>query len=360
MRRVLLVTSHPIGPPADSADKAIALSVMRTMPDYRHVAFCRLGEARPPAPGAWIPVWSHDGRPGLVETAQVGALGAVAEMTVQLVHVVMTIGPGYRSFARLRRILPLRRPLLHTVPGVATDDALVAGPIGLTVALTTETADRLRHAGFDDVRVVPPGLDLGEWPLLPAPQGPPTILFAGHADVGGGAHEALEGVAAAFPRSDGPRIVLLMAMRTRTNQDEVTELDRIRQRSRDLDVASEVHGVVPSMAGLMVRSHIVVFPARRLAGKADIPLTLLEAMASGRPVIVSDLPAFRRFGDAVTRVPPGDATRLGEAVVGLLSDASRWERYRDAGRRFVAEHHSLASVARAYRELYGELAMRVS
>ncbi len=71
----------------------------------------------------------------------------------------------------------------------------------------------------------------------------------------------------------------------------------------------------------MYRSAAVVATASRAEG---MPLSLLEAMSSGRPVVASAIPQHLEVGaDAgVSFVPPGDATAMAVAIAGLLDDAA--------------------------------------
>jgi len=55
------------------------------------------------------------------------------------------------------------------------------------------------------------------------------------------------------------------------------------------------------------------------------PLKLFEAMASGRPVIASDLPSIREIlthDENALLVPPGNAHALAAAIERLLSDSA--------------------------------------
>lgn len=76
------------------------------------------------------------------------------------------------------------------------------------------------------------------------------------------------------------------------------------------------------------------------------PVSLLEAMACGLPVIASDLPSLREWitpGENGLLVPARDATALAEAVIGLLNDPARREDFGRRGRALVrqrADHHS--------------------
>lgn len=356
MRRVLLFTTHPVSPPWDSADKQLAHAVAHHVRDHRFLLFGRLGQPLPDFPGRRIPLMSRTGRPGLWERLQVAGLTLTLEPAVDLVHAVVSVGPAFRRLASFRRRMParMRRPAIHTVPGVL-DPLFIDGttPIGVTVTLSENTARLLRSAGFPDVRVIPPGIPLERWPMRPRPTGTPVVLFAGHYDEGGGAEQAVRGAAAATRQ--GMLVRLVMAMRTRLHQDGGREAGRLRALADREGVHVEILGVVADMGQLIGQASLVVFPAETLGGKAEVPLVVLEALATGRPVVVSDLPAFDALGPAVERVPPGDSLALGETFRQLLEAPRRWEAVSAAGRRLVERNFSEVSMARRYEELYREV-----
>jgi glycosyltransferase involved in cell wall biosynthesis len=61
-------------------------------------------------------------------------------------------------------------------------------------------------------------------------------------------------------------------------------------------------------------------------------VTLLEAMACGTPLVVSDLPAFRDVAGHAVFARPRDADRWAEAVSGLIEDPDRREVMTQTGR----------------------------
>ncbi len=86
------------------------------------------------------------------------------------------------------------------------------------------------------------------------------------------------------------------------------------------------------LSDLMLRATALVMPSR-LEG---FGLPVLEAMAHGCPAIVSDLPVFREnFGEAVLRVPAGDAATLAAAMNRLVTEPG------------LGEHHARAGLERA-------------
>jgi glycosyltransferase involved in cell wall biosynthesis len=56
------------------------------------------------------------------------------------------------------------------------------------------------------------------------------------------------------------------------------------------------------------------------------PLKIFEYMASGTPMVVSDLPVLREVlvpGETAIMVPPADPQALGQALDQLIQDTSR-------------------------------------
>jgi len=88
------------------------------------------------------------------------------------------------------------------------------------------------------------------------------------------------------------------------------------------------------------------------------PLKPVEAMATRRPVVASDVGGLREvITDGVTGllVPPDDAVALAGAVGRLLYDPDLRGGYGEAARTWVAEHRTWEQVAHQYRDAYARL-----
>ena len=354
MPRALLLTSHPVDG-RDGADKEIAVALAEGLPhvDFRY--FGRAGAA-PPARGHRVPVISRQGLPGVLERGQIALSAPWLARDADLVHAVMTIGPQFARWSR-SPLAPRRRPVLHTVPGVSGQEALRrVRPLGVTVALSAKTADDLRAAGFPDVRVVPPGIDLHRWTPSPRPTSPrPGLFFAGHFGPEGGTEEALQTAAAV--EAGGRPVRLVLALRHRAGHHVRREAEAVLARAADLGLTEvAVHHRVTDMTRLVAESDVVLFLPRRLAeGKADVPLTVVESMAAGRPVVVTDLPQLAAVGDAVRRVPPSDHLAAARAVEDLLADQGTYDAAVSAGVATVRRVFAADVMCRRYAEIYEEL-----
>lgn len=353
--RVLLFTSCPYEGGA-GADTRLAASIADCMPDRDFLWFTRWpsrGQSGPTR-GRGVPIVSRDGAPHLPERLQTALAGGVLARRTDLVHAVMTIGRTYPLFSRLRRGVLGGGPVIHTVPGVMDSRLLErARPLGVTVTLSEATARQLRAAGFGDVRVIPPTIPLGRWPWRPRAGGTPVVLFAGHHDPEGGAHEAIAAAAESYRR--GARFRLVLAMRARPGQDvPALEAELRALAAREELPEIDVRGHVPDMPGLLEAADVLLFPPRRLGGKADVPFIVLEALATGRPVVLSDLPEFAALGNAGLRAPAGDRLRTGELLTGLLEQPQWWEMQARRGRATVEEVFGPDRFRAQYERLYKE------
>jgi sugar transferase (PEP-CTERM/EpsH1 system associated) len=88
------------------------------------------------------------------------------------------------------------------------------------------------------------------------------------------------------------------------------------------------------------------------------PVTMLEAMASGLPVVstaVGGIPDLVADGASGALVPAGDPQRLAEALAAYVADAERTRRHGAAGRARIEQQYSVAAMLSAYVDLYDGL-----
>lgn len=356
--RVLLLTSGPLDR-RNGADTELATAVAEAVTDADFTWFTRWPWRRghrPVVRGRPVPLPAHDLLPQGLKRLQTGAAGAVLARRVDLVHVVLAIDDAFPLFSRLWPPLLRGTPVLHTVPGVHNPRLpRRSRPLGQTVALSSATAKELSAAGFGHVLVVPPVVRLDQWPYMPRPSGPtPRVLVIGHHGPHGGAEEAV--LAAGVAARAGARFRLTLALRPRPGHHvraygaSVLALAE-REGLRDV----EVLGYVPDMRELVASADVLLFVPRVLGVKSDIPLTVLEALSTGRPVIVGDHPQFAALGDTVLRAPVGDARRTGHLLRQLLDRPHWWQVLSELGRATVEERFGPERFAARYARLYREL-----
>jgi glycosyltransferase involved in cell wall biosynthesis len=94
-----------------------------------------------------------------------------------------------------------------------------------------------------------------------------------------------------------------------------------------------------------------------------LPMALIEAMASGLPVIASEVSGTKQVvtdGESGLLIPPGDVAALAEAIAALLADPARAREIGAAGRRRVEAAFSAKKQAEEHVALYRRALARSS
>jgi len=131
--------------------------------------------------------------------------------------------------------------------------------------------------------------------------------------------------------------------------------DALRAEAKRRDVADSVHvtGRVPE-----VHPYYAAADAFISASKAEgHPITVLEAMAAGLPVVAPDIPGVCEAvidGETGILYPPGRSEGLVSAMSDL-SDREKQHRYGTAGREHVSQHFDVDQMAETYARLYEQL-----
>lgn len=205
------------------------------------------------------------------------------------------------------------------------------------------------HRYFDDEwEIVPNGVDTssfhpnGRRPADALADGQPRLLFLGRLDPRNGLGTVLKAMPGILERFPGAQLTVAGdgPLRPMYERQAARFGDRVRLVGRIYDERPEHYGT----------SDLYLCPT----DKASFGITLLEAMACGTPLVVSDIVGFRELvdgGKEAVLVPPDDPQAWSRAVIELLNDPERRAAMGAAGRA-KAESYSWPEVAGRILAIY--------
>lgn len=150
--------------------------------------------------------------------------------------------------------------------------------------------------------------------------------------------------ALAIVRKDDEQATVRIIGPSQDGFDQLTDQLRHQAALLGIDEAVELVGFVERPEELVADARCYVQPARERT--EILPLAILEAMATGVPVVATDVGGVRdivRDGDTGLLVPPEDPGALAEALVRILHDDELADRLRanafalTSERRFTAD-----------------------
>ncbi|WP_226994088.1 glycosyltransferase family 4 protein [Myxococcus hansupus] len=191
--------------------------------------------------------------------------------------------------------------------------------------VTAEYLVTARGVEASRVKVIPNGADLEVFryapPRAPEPGRPVRLLYSGTMTSWQGVHHAIE--ACRLLRREVPTVLTLVGPLRRHAKRALLD------RCGDLLLEGAVELLEPlpqvELAALHHACDVVLVPLPvndRNCVQGCCPLKLLEAMATGTPVVASNLPVVRTLAepDEVMLIRPGSAKAIAEAVKALLAD----------------------------------------
>jgi glycosyltransferase involved in cell wall biosynthesis len=128
----------------------------------------------------------------------------------------------------------------------------------------------------------------------------------------------------------------------------------LKQRAADLGLAERVvfTGRRDDVPAILRVCDLFVLPS----DQEGLPGSVLEAMATGKPCVVTPAAAAPVVdGTTGLVVPPNDPQALADAIVRILHDGELAEAMGRAGRERAVEAYSLEATVRQYEALYERL-----
>jgi glycosyltransferase involved in cell wall biosynthesis len=229
---------------------------------------------------------------------------------------------------------------------------LLAGPNVWTIVQNSDDLKMLRAAGLGEVErtvlIRGSGVDVKRFAPKPEPAGVPVAALVARMVALKGVPEFVETARILRDR----RVPLRLALVGDVDPDNPTAIRREQIESWVAEDVVEWWGKRNDVSEVWAEAHIAVQPSR---GGEGIPKSLLEAGASARPLVTTDVPGCRELvTDGVNGliVPPNDPVALADALTRLAGDPDLRRRLGEQARATVESQHTDVAVAAATLELY--------
>ena len=344
--REVVVIAHSSGRMGEIEAAGVRVAAFDSPPHWRNLARDSLT--------AWrLARLLEDENPDVVHLfgLKLVALGCMAARLLPDRHVIMHVPdlhglePGSRTLGRMQ--LRMVRNHMSALARKPQSFLLVESPDDLAVLREAGITSGPRFAVLGGA-----GIDPEVFPVLPLARNEmPVAAFVGDLTASNG----IDILMRAFDRvwAKGVRIrIECRGVRRKEGRDSISEADLAQWA---LHPGVRIQPPVEDVRELWRHADICILPATERQG---LPRTLLEAAASGRPLIVSNVPGPRDFvrdGVEGLVVPLGDASRLAEALEQLARDPDLRVRMGQAARLRILQGFTEAQIKETLRSVYRSL-----
>lgn len=211
-----------------------------------------------------------------------------------------------------------------------------------TYVISQYSLNVLKKRGIDERRVaiLPPAIDLAEYQPLPNRQKwPDNFVYASSCTVWKGMGDIIEAMRLLKEEQPDFLVTVFSPEVSRdlawTSDARFDKLIYSYGLAENLELINELRSDV---GDVMARSRAVIAPFRSMLGTVDIPLSLLEGMAVGVPVIgsaIGGIPEIVKDGVNGLLVPPQAPCQLADAMLKLLSNDDLCRQMGARGREMV-------------------------
>lgn len=203
-------------------------------------------------------------------------------------------------------------------------------------------------AYHDDVRYVPNGVDASQFPD-PANHDSKELLFVGRLRPKKNVSDVVAAMSSVIKSHPNAHFNVVGDGPLREDIEKAVT-------DRGLDEAVTVHGYVDdrTLSDLYEQSSMFVLPS----DWEGHPLVLLEAGASGLPVIGSDVEGIREYvqkGDTGYLFPHGDVDALAETITTVLDDPGRIKTMGNQSLNLVIDEYSWDATVERLHDIYLDL-----
>src|SRR4030042_2869415 len=380
-KRILLLT-RPICPPWDEASKNFAYTLAKNIKDFEmHLLTCgHLADLAPSSAKASAgkdnadnvvqhPIYSS---PKLDLAQKLRLFKFLKEAdNFDVIHSLFT-PTKINSFFIKRALRNKKIKFIQTVATLREDlysannfKKILFGD--LVITYSDYAKEKLEQMGFQNIKRIYPGIDIEKY--SPAPKkiilmdkygiknGDFVINFTGEYARLGAIDDVVDSFIDLAKENKNFHLQLACRIKNKKDREKKEEIIERLETSVCLDKVRFLDDQSYEMQDIYNLSDVSVFPVRDMAGKFDIPLAVIEAMACAKPVIASNLERLKHFlnNDNSILIEPGDREALKEKIIYLYENRNTRDKLGKKGMEFARENFNIMKIVKEYEEIYNKL-----
>lgn len=370
MRKILLVT-RPIAPPWDEASKNFAYNLAVNLPDFEFGLLTNGILENLPENIVQHPIYTSNNFDFFQKLKLLKYLWKDKD-DFNIIHFIFT-PTKFNSFL-LSNLSSNKK--FKTIQTIATlrEDLFSDGGIkklmfaDKIITYSKYAEEKLNNLGLNNIEQIYPGIDLDYYsPALKDAEllkkyemkaDDFVVTFPGEYTRLGAINDISDMIFRYLNIFKQNNVKFILACRLKNSAD-ILKKEEIMERIKSCGAADMVIFIntFSDMAKLFNLSDAIIFPAREMHGKFDVPLAVIEPMACGKPVIISDLPILLEFAkpEHSVIIKRGNIEQLKNAILDLHNNPEKRMFFGKNARKFVAENFDIKKAAQNYREIYNGL-----
>lgn len=224
---------------------------------------------------------------------------------------------------------------------------------------TKQKVERLTNS---NITRIDPGIDLSKFKVVENNQeikkqflidNKKVVLYCGDYALDQGAWKVLRAVPMLVQQV--PNALVIFACRGK-NKEHLLEQQLLKQHVIDLGLNNEVLVLENEwrIDSLISACDVAILPADRILRKLDYPLILLECLAMGKPIVISDIPPLNEImrDEIGILLKNNSEQEIIEALCELLSDKEKCLSLGRAGRALVERDFRIEQMSEKYERIY--------
>lgn len=369
MKKILFIT-RPITPPWDEASKNFAFDLAKKVPEFEITILTCGFIPNLPQNVKQKPIYTSGKLSYLQKIRLIKHLRKMKN-DFDIFHFIFTptklnsflikkcAGIG-KNTKTIQTIATLREDLLSDTQ---LKNILFADTI---VTYSKYAEEKLVQLGFSNVKQIYPGIDLERYRPKEKKseilekygfrEDDFVINFTGEYSRLNAIDDVIKAFIEVNKKIKNAKLSLAVRIKNKKDAQKKREIIRVLQSANLTDKVAFHDDQQHDMGDIYNLCDISLFPVRNMKGKFDIPLAVVEAMACGKPVILSDIPILGELNDGKNSliVRAGDTEGLVDKIMLLYNDKALRQSIGEAAQNF-AQKFDIKKTAENYTKIYKEL-----